>query len=175
MKYFLDTEFIENGKTIELISIGIVTEDGRQLYLCNSDCDLSLANQWVKDNVLPQLPPKNVNFSDQSISPKLKIESLAWQSKSIIASDIVDFCDPDIHGLPEFWGDYCSYDWVVFCQLFGKMIDLPDKYPMHIMDVRQFSKSLDIKPPEQTQGNHNALSDAIHIKNSWEFLNKFLS
>jgi hypothetical protein len=29
MKYFYGTEFIEDGKTIDLISIGIVAEDGR--------------------------------------------------------------------------------------------------------------------------------------------------
>ena len=45
MKYFLDTEFIEDGKTIDLISIGIVSEDGRELYCENSDCDLSRASQ----------------------------------------------------------------------------------------------------------------------------------
>lgn len=175
MRYFLDTEFDENGVTINLISIGIVAEDGRQLYFCNSDCDLTLVNQWVKDNVLNQLPPKNINFSDPSISPRLKQESLAWQPKSIIVSEIINFCDPDIYGYPEFWGDYGAYDWVLLCQLFGKMIDLPDKYPMHIMDIQQLSKSLDIKPPKQTQGNHNALFDAIHIKHSWKYLNTFLS
>ncbi len=31
MRYFLDTEFYEDGKTIDLISIGIVAEDGREL------------------------------------------------------------------------------------------------------------------------------------------------
>jgi hypothetical protein len=30
MRYWLDTEFIEDGKTIDLISIGIVAEDGRE-------------------------------------------------------------------------------------------------------------------------------------------------
>jgi hypothetical protein len=29
MKYYYDTEFIEDGRTIDLISIGIVAEDGR--------------------------------------------------------------------------------------------------------------------------------------------------
>ncbi|HVX56933.1 MAG TPA: hypothetical protein VHA37_04325 [Candidatus Saccharimonadales bacterium] len=38
MKYFLDTEFIEDGKTIDLISVGIAAEDGRTLYLQNADC-----------------------------------------------------------------------------------------------------------------------------------------
>ena len=32
MKYFYDTEFIEDGSTIELISIGVVAEDGREYY-----------------------------------------------------------------------------------------------------------------------------------------------
>lgn len=30
MRYFLDCEFIEDGRTIDLISIGIVAEDGRE-------------------------------------------------------------------------------------------------------------------------------------------------
>ena len=32
MNFFFDTEFYENGKTIELISIGIVAEDGSEFY-----------------------------------------------------------------------------------------------------------------------------------------------
>ena len=52
MKYFLDTEFIEDGKTIDLISIGIVAEDNRSLYLINSECDWSKASPWVLENVL---------------------------------------------------------------------------------------------------------------------------
>lgn len=31
-RYFYDTEFIEDGKTIDLISIGVVCEDGREFY-----------------------------------------------------------------------------------------------------------------------------------------------
>ena len=32
MKYFYDTEFIDDGHTINLISIGIVAEDGHEYY-----------------------------------------------------------------------------------------------------------------------------------------------
>ncbi len=31
-RYFYDCEFLENGNTIELISIGIVADDGREYY-----------------------------------------------------------------------------------------------------------------------------------------------
>jgi hypothetical protein len=55
MKYFYDTEFIEDGKTIELLSIGIVSEDGRKLYCESNEADLSKADDWVKKNVISTL------------------------------------------------------------------------------------------------------------------------
>jgi hypothetical protein len=52
MRYFLDTEFIEDGETIDLISIGLVAEDGRELYLVNQECRFERASKWVEKNVL---------------------------------------------------------------------------------------------------------------------------
>jgi 3' exoribonuclease, RNase T-like len=37
VKIFYDTEFIEDGRTIDLISIGMVAEDGREYYAVNRD------------------------------------------------------------------------------------------------------------------------------------------
>lgn len=48
MKYFLDTEFIEYQNTIDLISIGIVAEDGREYYAENEQCDFSKQDDWEK-------------------------------------------------------------------------------------------------------------------------------
>lgn len=36
-----------------------------------------------------------------------------------------------------FYGYYADYDWVVFCWLFGKMIDLPTGFPMYCRDLKQ--------------------------------------
>jgi hypothetical protein len=47
VRYWFDTEFIEDGTTIDLISIGIVDEDGRTLYLESSECDLDRASPWA--------------------------------------------------------------------------------------------------------------------------------
>ena len=55
MKFWFDTEFIEDGKTIDLISIGIVAEDGRTFYAEPLECEYDRASDWVKANVLPQL------------------------------------------------------------------------------------------------------------------------
>ena len=38
---------------------------------------------------------------------------------------------------PEFYAYYADYDWVVFCWLFGKMIDLPKGFPMYCRDLKQ--------------------------------------
>lgn len=154
MRYFLDTEFIENGSNqpIYLISIGIVSEDGRQLYAVNSDCPLELAGDWVKENVLPNL--------NQTAIPLVEIKKL-----------LISFCDPIRYGRPEFWGYFADYDWVVFCQIFGRMIDLPKNYPMFCRDLKQWSKDLgDIELPKQSSKEHNALNDARWNKQSWEFL-----
>ena len=47
MKYWLDTEFIERPFTIDLISIGLVAEDGREFYAESSEVDWSKASQWT--------------------------------------------------------------------------------------------------------------------------------
>ena len=39
MKYWMDTEFIERPYTIDLISIGLVAEDGREFYAESSEVD----------------------------------------------------------------------------------------------------------------------------------------
>ena len=59
MRYFIDTEFIESGpkNPIQLISIGIVAEDLRQLYRISSEFNPEDASQWVKETVLMQLEP----------------------------------------------------------------------------------------------------------------------
>ena len=64
MKYFIDTEFIEGfrkpwlGKKahfIDLISIGIVAENGNEYYAISSEFDPKEANTWVYENVLNPL------------------------------------------------------------------------------------------------------------------------
>lgn len=37
----------------------------------------------------------------------------------------------------KFHAYYADYDWVVFCWLFGRMIDLPKGFPMYCVDIKQ--------------------------------------
>lgn len=157
IKYFYDTEFIEDGVTIDLVSIGIACEDNREIYLCNSDCQLDKANEWVEEHVLPNLPPKSDKF--------------LWKPKSAIAQAVLEFMSPTTYGDPELWGYYSAYDHVVFCQLFGRMIDLPKGFPMHTMDIKQMSMRLgDIRIPFVNLDKHIAIADARWTKKAYYFL-----
>jgi hypothetical protein len=168
MRYFYDTEFIENGKTIDLISIGVVSEDDRSFYAISTEFKARKASQWVKDNVLAHLPERRVNLSDPSVSPRLKEESLAWKSRDRIKADLLSFIGND---KPEFWAYYADYDHVALCQLFGTMMDLPEGWPMFTMDIKQLCVSVgDPKLPEQEEGEHHALADAKWNKTAYEFL-----
>ena len=166
IKYFFDTEFIENGRTIDLISIGIVCEDGREFYCYNLDCDHTQADDWVKENVLKYLPEKNLKniaMSSDNIFSK-------YSEHKRISLEILKFCSIE-YGKPEFWAYYADYDWVALCQLFGRMIDLPTHFPMYCNDLKQEVNRLgNPKLPEQKENEHNALEDARWVKNSYLWL-----
>lgn len=155
MRYFLDTEFIESGprKPIQLISIGIVREDGQTLYCVSAEYRDADASEWVKQNVLAQIPKDYPRYSLQSI-----------------AEEIIAFIGKD---KPEFWGYYADYDWVVFAQIFGTMMDLPKGFPMYCLDIKQLCDDLgNPKLPEQGKGEHNALADAGWNLEAYRFLMK---
>jgi len=152
MKYFLDTEFIEDGKTIDLISIGIVSENGEEYYAVSSEFDLKKVreNDWLMENVVAHLPGIN-----------------KWLPRNTIKFDVIQFLGEK----PEIWGYYADYDWVVFCWLFGKMIDLPDGYPMYCRDLKQLCDSLGNPTlPLLGKGEHDALADARWNRKVYDFL-----
>lgn len=168
--YYLDTEFIEDGKTIDLLSLALVSDDRRELYLLNADCDWSKADEWVKNNVLNSLP---FITEKEAETCRKNLDVTNWTNKNFsyvphdrFAEIIYNFCNPHQYGRPEFIAYYADYDWVVFCQLFGKMIDLPDLFPMYCKDLKQELDRLcwDISCPDF----HNALDDARWVRSTWQ-------
>jgi hypothetical protein len=178
MRYFLDCEFIDDGKVIDLITIAIVAEDDRELYLGHKECRFYNASDWVKENVLAQLDGLQNNLSYLACDRDRNF----WLSKKAIALSIFKFvggeCDQDgtrlkLKEQPEFWGYYADYDWIVLAQIYGKMMDLPDGFPYHCNDIKQECDRLgNPELPPQINNNHNALSDARWSKEAFEFLQR---
>lgn len=245
MKYFFDTEFLEGKQrlrktflealfatkiytvpTIDLISIGIIAEDGREYYAISKDFNLreawfrydlleantsknhSLNNRkvyWLRDNVLKPIFKdlwyekchlKNLHHctNDFTYSNFKKLIGLYGKSNSQIANEIKSFVEYQeycadvtkeqyyLHNAfkncIEFYGYYSDYDWVVFCWLFGKMIDLPKGFPMYCKDLKQILDEKEYSIPTLKDFNtfpvnykeHNALEDARWNKKLFKFL-----
>ena len=153
MRYFYDTEFIEDGRTIELVSIGVVAADGREFFAVSTEFDPGRAGPWVRANVLEQLP-----------SPS----DPAWRSRERIRDGLFEFLRADSEE-PELWAWYGDYDHVVLCQLWGAMPALPLRLPRFTRDLRQLWDDLGRPPlPRQEVGQHDALEDARQNVRIWE-------
>lgn len=161
MKYFLDTEFLDDGKAIGLISLGLVCEDGAAFYEENTDFKLSDGTDWLVRNVYPHLA-----------NAKWVAGKYIWVASNGITrirAKLNDFLIGDDN--IEIYGWYSAYDWVAFCQVYGRMLDLPDNFPSFCYDVQQMSASLgNPKIPKPTGIQHHALSDAYWVKSAYKFL-----
>jgi hypothetical protein len=150
VRYFYDTEFIEDGRTIELISIGVVAEDGREYYAVSTEFDPERAGSWVRSHVLPKLPPP---------------ASQLWRARSQIRVDLEKFLG--VHSSQqanepiELWAWVGAYDHVALCQLWGPMTALPPAIPRFTRELRQLWEDRGRpRMPPRPQDVHDALVDA---------------
>jgi hypothetical protein len=176
-RFYLDTEFIEGpvqrrfcgfrvGKpidTIDLISIGLVTDDvNEHYYALNAEVDLKRVwrDEWLRENVLLPIYRERI-FGDARLHYKFSYRTMRYlfqsqgKSKKQIETEVAKFlgCKWESNILPggfdighwsrdkftpEIYGYFADYDWVVFCWLFGRMIRLPKGLPMYCRDLKQY-------------------------------------
>lgn len=105
MKYFLDTEFIEGlhkpmfGKKrhfIDLISIGIVSEDGAEYQAISKEYDYATASDWVKKNVILPLYRAQSPTIKQFTNPHT-FHKAVGKSNAKIANEIIAFINPHMN------------------------------------------------------------------------------
>ena len=176
-RIFYDTEFLEDGRTVDLISIGMIREDGSTYYAVVKDDDLisrAIAHPWLRENVIPTLPVKILGADRDGALwewDKDHIDARCVKGRAGIAAEVADFIlrYPD----PELWADYCAYDHVALCQLYGRMIDLPDGVPMWTHDLRQMvehASNPELLPHSPQTIAHNAMDDAREVRWRYDWL-----
>lgn len=155
MRYFYDCEFIEDGLTIDLVSIGVVAETGREFYAVSTEFDATKAGLWVREHVLAKLPP-----------PADK----AWRGRATIRDDLMRFLSP--HGEKvELWAWFAAYDHVALAQLWGDMPALPRELPRFTRELRQRWEDVGKPPlPIPPDNAHDALADARHNLARWRVI-----
>lgn len=157
-RWFLDTEFNEDGRTIDLISIALVAENGEAYYAVSEEFDAEKCNDFVKSNVLPKLPVRGGD---------------PWKSRDRIAKDVRTLLLSSGNA-PEVWSYFGEYDWVAVCQLYGPMVQLPRGFPMQCHDLKQLMEDWGAEetdlPPKDPAGERNALAGALWIRSACLYL-----
>lgn len=146
IRLFLDTEFTD-FIDCDLISIGIVSDDGREFYAERNDFDLSRCSQFVKEGVLPLLGREPATIGTET---EIGIALKVWLAQF----DDVEVCV-----------DY-STDWEFFMMLIGDLgaIEMPKRIEgrniwneIAAVDVERYWK-------EYGRQAHHALHDAKALR-----------
>lgn len=185
MLLFFDTEFTGLCKDTTLISIGIVSENGKRFYAELTDYDGSQVDDWIDEHVIQNLALKgNKDFLKEydnlsyyyGHSMEISLRLKEWLKQ---------------FDLIQFVSDVCHYDMVLLIDLIthGKTaIDLPKNISAVCHDINQdiavvygisdfisFDKSreqiLDDAGVKISGQKHNSLYDAEVIKEIYNFLN----
>jgi hypothetical protein len=198
-RYFYDCEFIEDGRTIDLVSIGVVDEHGREFYAISTEFDPSRAVPWVKRNVLDRLPSPGhpawrsrerirdelyefliepIGAGDGARAPGASQRAPAAGARSERQRAPQSRADEELGeertgraSEIELWAWYAAYDHVVLAQLWGRMPDLPREIPRFTKDLRQLwdERGRPALPASMAQ-RHDALVDARHNLARWRVL-----
>src|SRR3954447_3431917 len=159
-RFFYDTEFIEDGTTIDLVSIGVVDETGREFYAVSTEFDPDKAIPWVRRNVLDKLPPP---------------ADPAWRSRERIREELLAFLTGPGEEI-ELWAWFASYDHVALAQLWGAMPALPRSIPRFTRELRQRWDDAGQPPlPPKPGGTHDALVDARYNLERWNAIEAALA
>lgn len=142
---FFDTEFVEAGMSIYPVSIGMVRLDGHTFYSEIESPWREHASEWIMQNVAPHLTGELV------------------RTPAEVREALIDFVGEQP---TEFWAYFAAYDWVVLCQLMGRLVELPENWSRFVRDLawldptRERIHKLKVKNPKP----HHALYDAVELR-----------
>lgn len=144
MKYFLDCEF--NGYRGALISLALVCEDGRELYMVERDF---WKRRFAPDDIDP--------WVQRNVMPFLAVQTVQVETRTGMAAEIERFLDPAPVIVAD-WPDDIRY----FCECLivgpGEMIKTAPRIFFNVERVDAYPTDL----PGAVQ--HNALWDARALR-----------
>lgn len=185
---YVDAEFLEDGVTIDLISIAYVDENGVTYYAVNADMpvDRIRTHDWLCKNVVPQLPLANKAHVDSRLKAargeavglpsgqltepfdfgpmnpllfELDRTSTLVKPKWVIANEVREYFSS--RAPVTVWSWFSAYDHVVQAQLWGPMGKLPSHVPMRTRDLADLQEDLGFTDEELPAPEEGANHDAL--------------
>lgn len=135
MKIFFDTEFTGLHKDTTLISIGLVSEDGKIFYGESYDFDREQVDTWIQENVIDHTSYIKEISESSVMSVALDFMYLVSTKEGLrnyLAEWFAQF-DEEI----ELVSDVCHYDMVLLIDLFGSAFDIPKNICPVCHDINQ--------------------------------------
>lgn len=164
MRFFVDTEFVfecdTGGGHVAPMSVGIVADDARELYAVNAN--------W--SDFVGRIPP----FVNERVVPALVLPDdvshlYVHGELATIARDLRAFIGDNV---PEFWGDYAAFDYVVLSIIMGGFDAWPKGWPMVIRDLQETPAGREASGSVASLKPHNALYDARAVRGAWYLANE---
>jgi len=167
--YYADFTGLHKGTT--LISIGLISQCGKTFYAEFIDYDRSQINEWLQQNVINKLKfSKAIHLENLCIENENDIEIKG--ETPFIKEKLTEWVSQ--FDAIEIWSDCLSYDWVLFCDIFGGAMKLPENIYYIPFDLSTHFKEIGVDPninrevyafgTAKSYEKHNALWDAKIIK-----------
>lgn len=131
MNVYFDMEFEGLRKDAKVISLGMVADNGKELYFEFDDIDVNNQDQWVKDNVLANTALYGNKDVNQMITEDNYYKGNKEQAKGVLLHWLNQFDEV------QFVSDVCHFDFVFLIDIFGSAFDLPKNVCPFCYDINQ--------------------------------------
>ncbi|MBL7729660.1 MAG: 3'-5' exoribonuclease [Chitinophagaceae bacterium] len=118
-KIFLDTEFTGLHQHTSLLSIGLVAETGEEFYAELTDYNEGEVTEWLRENVMNKMWLATGQAFDKAVKG-----TYLRGNQNEVTEALRQWLEP--FEAIEIWADVLAWDWVLFCELFGGAMYIPE-------------------------------------------------
>lgn len=134
---------------------------------------------WLRENVLKPIFKELYWDSPMNIQPEFNLSNFKYMIRTMGKSNVqiikeiqyfladLPYTAPMERVLeriknypPKIYAYFADYDWVLFCSLFGKMINLPEGMPMYCIDLKQM---LDQSVIDRRESSKETFEEALTV------------
>lgn len=191
MNIYFDTEFTGLHQDTHLLSIGMIDENHRVLYVEKmiTEKEVSQITEWIHRNVIHNFEQYNFALHEQLMYYKSSRDARTHVVRTNASDEelkdaMEEYLKP--YSDVQLVSDVCHYDMVLFIDIFGTAFDLPKNVNASCHDINQdiasyyhitereaFDRSReeilsDLGKSVPLIGKHNSLYDAFVIKEIYD-------
>ena len=175
MKIYWDTEFTGLHKDTTLISLGMVSDSGKEFYCESTDYDETQVDDWIRENVIANLLFAN----EESFVREVGSVTFVKGDKETIHRELSLWFSQ--FRTVELWSDCHHYDVVLLIDIFGGAFDLPENVFYIPFDISSALRIFGLDPDINRESfidspiegvKHNSLYDAKVIRACYDKLHR---